>query len=388
MALPSLLIGSEWLPYRAGGLNRYFHGLLGAAARGGVRAVGIVTFLRENLSPALPLRAMASEHAGLLARLRGARTAALAAFEEGVSLANPHFALYAWPWIRSMPSGTPLVVNFHGPWADEMLAENRGARARVRAAATRVVERSVYRRADRCITLSSAFAHVLTARYGVPASCVRVIPGGLDLQPYLAAPERAAARARLGWPADRPIVLCVRRLTHRMGLDLLIEAASTLARVHPRLLVLIAGTGHAAGALKAQATALGLDEAVRFLGFVPDNALPAAYAGADVTIMPSVALEGFGLTLVESLASGTPAIGTPVGGIPEALSGLPSLLTTSASADAIASALDAALRNPGGLPNRTECRACAQPYGWDAVWPRVRAVWHEAGADAGGPVPA
>ena len=378
---PALLIGAEWLPNQAGGLNRYFHGLCSALARAGVQASAIVTYLRHGQSGPIPLRSMAAEGASVLARLNGVRAAAMDAMEHGIALANPHFALYAWPWIRHLPHGVPLIVNFHGPWADEMLAERSDPRSCIKAAAARAMERSVYRHADRCITLSGAFKGVLTQRYGVSPQHISVVPGGVELEPFLQAPSRSEARARLGWPADRPIVLCVRRLTRRMGLDLLIETAARLRPTIPGLLVLIAGKGHAEAELKDRADSLGLNETVRFVGFVPDDELPLAYAAADISVVPSVTLEGFGLIIVESLASGTPAIATPVGGMPEVLSGMPDLIAEAANADALTSALSAALTKPDALPSRAECRTYAVPFGWNTVLPQLLRVWHLSGAE-------
>ncbi len=384
MKRPALLIGSEWLPNRAGGLNRYFHGLCYALARSGRPARAVVTYVRPGQSGPIPIEAMAPEGTGLLQRLNGARVAALAAFDEGVSLANPHFALYAWPWLRHMARGTPLVVSFHGPWAGEMLAESRSPAHRLKATAAKAIERAVYLRADRCITLSHAFREVLTDGYGVLHSGVAVVPGGADLDPFKAAPPKDEARSRLGWPSDRKIVVCIRRLTRRMGIDLLISSAVQLRREIPGLLMLVSGRGHAESDLKAHADACGVSDVVRFLGFLPDEQLPLAYAAADLTVVPSVALEGFGLVIVESLASGTPAIATPVGGMPEALMGFPELVADAATAEALGVRLAAGLVHPECLPSPTECRAYAARFGWDHVLPELVSVWKDVGADVDG----
>lgn len=55
------------------------------------------------------------------------------------------------------------------------------------------------------------------------------------------------------------------------------------------------------------------------VGAVHDKTLPLFYRAADFSIVPTVAYEGFGLILLESLASGTPVLGTPVGAISEVL---------------------------------------------------------------------
>ena len=60
---------------------------------------------------------------------------------------------------------------------------------------------------------------------------------------------------------------------------------------------------------------LGLQDHVRLLGHVPEADLPLAYRAADLTVMPTASLEGFGLSVIESLAAGTPVLATPVGGM-------------------------------------------------------------------------
>ncbi len=92
---------------------------------------------------------------------------------------------------------------------------------------------------------------------------------------------------------------------------------STIRASVPDALLVVAGAGSERERLEARTKTLGLAHAVRFQGFIPDETLPAAYAAADLNVLPSIALEGFGLTAVEALAAGTPSIVTPIGGMPE-----------------------------------------------------------------------
>jgi glycosyltransferase involved in cell wall biosynthesis len=76
-----------------------------------------------------------------------------------------------------------------------------------------------------------------------------------------------------------------------------------------------------------------------------------------------MALEGFGLVAVESLAAGTPALVTPIGGLPEVVAGLsPSLVFRSFSAADIADGIMAALSGRGAIPSPGECRAYAEHH--------------------------
>ena len=370
----------EWFPdCRDGGLDRYFYEALRTFSASGMKGTALVSSAAPTSLDAISVRGMAGVNASVGQRWAGVRAAAREAFQDGVDFVNAHFAFYAFPLLRHLPLTVPLVVNFQGPWAEEMRVEARTFKKRMMALAAYWIERRVYRRADRCITLSSAFRDLLHESYGVPMERICVVPGAADLEPYLRAPERMWARAKLGWPTDRQIVFSVRRLARRMGLDLLIDAMAEVRREFPEVLLLIGGKGPERNRLQAQIEALGLQENVRLLGFVAEADLPAAYAAADFSVVPTVALEGFGLITVESLASGTPVLGTRVGATPEILGPLnPESLFAEATAAAMATKIAAVLRGTILLPDREACRAYSMRYGWPTVAPRLLAVFNEA----------
>jgi glycosyltransferase involved in cell wall biosynthesis len=244
------------------------------------------------------------------------------------------------------------------------------------------VERVVYRRAAHAIVLSTAFRDILAERFGVRRSRIHVIPGGVAVDRFAIAPSRAECRRALGWPPDRPIVLCVRRLVRRVGVDTLVDAVAVLRARVPEALVLIAGTGPLRAELEARIVDRGLANHVRLLGFVPDERLPSAYHAADLTVVPTAALEGFGLITVESLAAGTPCVVTPVGGLTDVVAPLaPQLVTSTARADDIGITLASALLGALPVPAPDECAAYARAgFDWPVVAERVRRVYEAARA--------
>ncbi len=374
----ALAIGMGWFPEQAGnGLDRVFHALAAHLPGAGVAVRGLVAGSGEVARQSGGrVAAFAPEAASVPRRLVAARRAARAAVaRDRPDLVAAHFALYALPALGAM-AGLPLVVHFHGPWADESAVEGAG---RAATAAKRAVERAVYRRADRVIVLSRAFAGRLVEGYRVPESRVRVVPGGVDTGRFDVAETRAQARERLGWPPDRPVVLTVRRLARRMGLDGLIDAVGALRQRVPDVLLVVAGTGPLGHALAARAQALGASAHVRFAGFVPEADLPLAYRAADVSVVPTVALEGFGLTTVESLAAGTPVVVTPMGGLPEVVAGLsPALVCESAAPAAVADRLAAVLTGALEVPDADACRQyAAAHFAWPDVARQVADVYRE-----------
>ena len=284
-----------------------------------------------------------------------------------------HFALYAWPALGLL-RGRRWVFHFHGPWSIESSAEGQSG---IAARAKFLLERSVYRRASRFVVLSQAFATLLSERFGVPRERISVVPGGVDLDRFRPQGTRQELRQKLGWESDKRIVLTVRRLAKRMGLESLIEAFAEVAGQFPDVVLYIAGKGGERGALERAVEERGLGARVKFLGFVADEDLPAVYAAADVTVVPSQELEGFGLVTLESLACGTPCLVTPVGGLPEAVAGFDKGLVTKGSrACDLASGLASWLRE--GAASAGECRAYAEQFGWPMIARRVMEVYAAA----------
>jgi glycosyltransferase involved in cell wall biosynthesis len=243
----------------------------------------------------------------------------------------------------------------------------------------KAVERRVYRRADRFIVLSRAFADLLSREYGVDPDRIRVVPGSVDLERFNDRLSSEAARVALGWPTDRPILLATRRLIARVGLDQLIAAIQTVRRSIPDVLLCIAGRGPLEPVLRKQIEEGGLDANVRLLGFLPDDELPLAYRAADINVVPTAALEGFGLTAAEALAAGTPSMVTPIGGLPEVVADLaPELIFASGAAFDLAAGLLAALKGEVALPSSAACRAYAEArFANSLAAQRTAAVYRE-----------
>lgn len=372
--LSTLQVGMTASPEHLSGTDRYYLDLLRALPETGVAVRGMVIGEPAALpDPVAGVEAFAAEGSRRIARWRSARRT-MARLVGDVELVVSHGAPHTF-YVLDQIGPRPLVVHFHGPWALEGAAEGLG---RSTAFVRRVQELAVYRRAARFIVLSRAFGDVLTQRYGVASDKVRVIPGGVDLSRFDGSVERLAARERFGLPRERPIVLAARRLEPTKGVGGLVQAMAEVRRAVPNVLCAITGTGSLAATLQARSNELGLEDSIRFFGHVSDDALPALYSAADLTIVPSIAWEGFGLSVIESFACGTPVLVTPVGGMPEAVRDLDaSLVLPSSEPVDIARGLIAALTEPQRLPSRDACVAYARRFGWAAIAARVRDVYRE-----------
>jgi len=222
----------------------------------------------------------------------------------------------------ALENDVPRVVTFHSPWPTEYRIRTRESRTDLgrwwNARLRWHLERRLLSRADEVITLSEYMKRRLHRTYGDVAAPT-VIPGGVDVTRF----SPGAGPSDLVAGGD-PAILTVRRLGRRMGLDLLLEAFAGVVDRHPDAHLYIAGDGPLQDELERVAARLDVDGDVTFLGYVPRRDLPGTYASADLFVLPTTELEGFGLATLEALASGTPVVGTPVGGTVDVLSGLES----------------------------------------------------------------
>lgn len=283
-----------------------------------------------------------------------------------------HFAFYAFALLPQL-ARCKHVIHFQGPWAVESATEGK---AGLNVSIKRLIERAVYSSANAFITLSQAFKELLVSEYKVSPELIHVIPPAVDLQRFTLS-DRWKARELLGWPQDAKILLCVRRLARRMGLEVLIEAFKEIAHAHPQLMLLLGGTGALQGELAAKIEGAGLGNRVRLLGFIPDDRLSTAYQSADISIVPSQSLEGFSLSVLESLACGTPVLVTPVGGLPEAVSALdPGLVFPAKDSAAIANGLDLFLRGGVPFPTPFQCRKYVEVnFAWPLIAQKVKDLY-------------
>jgi glycosyltransferase involved in cell wall biosynthesis len=369
-----LCVGIGWFPKTPGGLDRYVYELTHqlAASQDRVELCGVGLPETEPNST-IALTNLAEPDIRLWERLWLIRSNFLQRKFAKPDAINLHFALYSFPLLQVLPKGVPVTFSFHGPWALESKQEGAG---KLSVLLKHWMEQRVYHRCDRFIVLSKAFGDILHQEYQVPWHKIHVIPGGVDLSRFQFNRSRPEARAEIHWPENRPILFTARRLVHRVGLDKLLVAVAAIKPQIPDIWLAIAGKGPLQKVLEQQATDLGLNDNVKFLGFLPDEQLPLAYQAADLSVMPSQSLEGFGLSVLESLACGTPALCTPVGGMPEILEPFsPNLIAASCEATAIADRLEQLLLKKVPMPSREACQEyAAVNFDWQQIAQKVRKV--------------
>ncbi len=210
----------------------------------------------------------------------------------------------------------------------------------------------------------SALQHFL-ALYGAyiaPATRLAVIPNSVDTARFAPSPAaRAEARAALRLAPEALVLGSVARLAQQKRPQALLRLFCALRPRFPRLHLVLAGSGPLEAQLRAQAAAAGVAGQVRFTGF----------CGAVERLMPAFDLhlllsrnEGFGISTIEAMACGVPAVGTDVPGTADILrASAGGVLVPLADEDAAAAAVAALLADPArraamGRAGRAEALAC------------------------------
>jgi len=220
----------------------------------------------------------------------------------------------------------------------------------------RAIDRILYSRYDRVACISRGTRDNLATWMPSVAPRTVVVENGAPLA-FNQIPERG--------PTERPIIVSVGRLSKPKNYDTALRALALL-QDHP-FEYRIAGTGPEEDALRRLCTQLGLDDRVRFLGFVED--VPSLLRDADIFLMPS-RWEGFGLSAVEAMNAGLPVIVSDVDGLREIVAASPPCglfvdpLDPSSIAKAVQQLLDAPeARQSYGLAGYQ----CSQRYSIDAM---------------------
>jgi glycosyltransferase involved in cell wall biosynthesis len=208
---------------------------------------------------------------------------------------------------------------------------------------------------------------------------VRIIPGGVDTERFRPVGDVGRLREKLGLPSEAFIILTVRRLIKRMGLENLIDSMRIVLQSQPDALLLVGGKGYLLESLKTRASRAGLDERVRLLGYIDEELLPGYYAASDLFLLPTLSLEGFGMVTLEALACGTPVIGTNVGATPEILGRLdPGLILAGVEPEEIARAVLELAGEVSSQELRSRCRRFTEEhYSWDSVTDRLENTMEE-----------
>lgn len=162
-------------------------------------------------------------------------------------------------------------------------------------------------------------------RQVAPKANVFAVPLAVD-QEQFCPQDRTIARDKWQINDDKLVLCTVSRIQRFKGHETVLAAIANLpAAMRDQFVYLVGGKGPDLDFLKAKAIELGINEHVRWLGFVADEDLPSLYSASDLFVLPTRnvpekrSVEGFGLAFLEAQACGTPVVGTNTGGISDAV---------------------------------------------------------------------
>lgn len=244
-------------------------------------------------------------------------------------------------------------------------------------------DRYLARRAKRVVTLNSRIRQLFQEQ-GVSPSKLIVIPNGVDFNRFNKVDTDVTDAVADKYEIEASTVLLfVGTIMPRKGVRELVQAfGRVLAETKDDVTLLIAGENHLDDAytnsVHEEIRTAAMQDRVELLGFVPHEELPGLYALADAFVMPSLE-EGFGMTVVEAMAAGTPVISTKVGGIDRVVeSGVHGLLVNPGDVRGLTEAINcliASQEKREQMGKRAETRA--RTFAWNRIGQQYISTYEE-----------
>jgi glycosyltransferase involved in cell wall biosynthesis len=279
-----------------------------------------------------------------------------------------------WGLLRLVRAGVPTVATVHHPvQIDRRLELAAAATLRRRLTLHRWyaftgMQARVLRRLDAVTTVSENSRRDIETHMGVAAKEVEVIPVGIDPDEFTPPPP---ARVR---EADSILVITSADVPLK-GLAHLLEAVAKLRTERPVRLTVV-GSARPGGPAEAALDRLGLRDAVRFTGRVPERELVDLLQRTAVVAIPSL-YEGFSLPAIEAMACGAPLVTTDAGALPEVVGSTAGLRVRAGDVGELTAALALVLDSPGlgEQLGRAGRRRVIENYTWRATAQRT-ADWY------------
>jgi glycosyltransferase involved in cell wall biosynthesis len=240
------------------------------------------------------------------------------------------------------------------------------------------IGKTVLKTADRIIVVSKKTKQYVL-KLGADKSKTSVIYNGVDIDNFQPV-NRGESRKKVGLPKNRKIILSVRRLVYKNGLDTLIESVPSVARNHPDTLFVVVGKGPSRKLIEDHIKELEIQDNIILAGFVPDELLPTYYGAADYFVLPSASGEGLPLVLLEAMACGLPVLATKVGGTPEIIKHMKTgVLVPPRNPEAIAEAMSKLLAEEelGPAIGEEARRDIEERFSWESNLRQLQGVYGE-----------
>ncbi|MEJ2559118.1 MAG: glycosyltransferase, partial [Anaerolineae bacterium] len=308
-------------------------------------------------------------------------------------LIHSHYWLSGWAALDLRATWcVPVIQMFHT--LGEM--KNRVAQTPAERESNRriEVEGQLMRFADRLVAATPLEKAQMSWLYGADADKISIVPAGVDLNLFRPI-SRAEAKARIHIPPHQRMILFVGRIQPLKGIDTLIRAMKQVISRYPELkddlcVSIIGGDPNPDSELEQaelerlrQLRAdLGIGDLVTFLGAKDQDTLVYYYAAAEMVVMPSH-YESFGMVALESMACGTPVIGSDVGGLSFSIEdGFNGFLVPGRDPTALADKIALLLKHPGLRDHLGEqAIRWAERYAWPHIADEILDVYEMVHAE-------
>jgi glycosyltransferase involved in cell wall biosynthesis len=257
---------------------------------------------------------------------------------------------FMYPAARRAAHGRPVALTVHGPGSREVASAYDLDLEHPTVRWLREFERSAYCEADAIIAVD--LPHAEYVRGFGRTGPVWVIPNFVDTRRFHPeVPPASLSPDVATWVADRPLLLCPRRLVPKNGVAVAVEAMGVLADRGVDAALLVAGAGPQAAELTRRVGDLGVGSQVRLLGDVAATDMPGLTRRAALVIVPSVPSKGVeeatSISVLEAQACARPVVASRLGGLPEIVAdGMTGLLFPPGDAAALATAVQRILAQP------------------------------------------
>ena len=204
-----------------------------------------------------------------------------------------------------------------------------------------------------------------------------VIPNGVNIEEFDLSYSKEECRERLGLSVNGTIILFVGSLAPYKGPDILIRAMTRVIKEVPDIKLVFVGSGKIRNELEGLADKLGIENYVKFTGFIGDIFKKALYyRAADVFVLPSYS-ESFGIVNLEAMACGVPIVASKIGGIPDVVKdGENGLLVPPKDERALADAIIYLLENDDIREKMGKNgRKKAEGYSWEKIAEETEEVY-------------
>lgn len=204
-----------------------------------------------------------------------------------------------------------------------------------------------------------------------------IVPNGVDLSVFtqqISDAKKEEIKNKLGKKDTDIFLVTWSRLTYKNAVD---DIISSLTLLPSNAYLIIMGKGEEGRKLQKQVDCLGLNQRVKFLGFVPHKEIPDYLSVCDIFIRPSRS-EGFGNSFIEAMAAKLPVIATPVGGIPDFIDDNETgIFCAPNNPQSIANSVNLILNNHNIRENivKNAYNRVVERYSWDTVSTKMKEVF-------------